>query len=214
MRPETHAVLIADVVGSSSRSSLRALLGKRLAAASGDHRKRGLIRLPYSVTAGDEFQTILADPLQVPEAILDLRVRLQPLQLRIGIGFGKIIAPIRPPVNRLGGPAFQLARTAIENAKRSGTFHFDILTSLRSENRLFDSAANLIYGLHDTLVLRVTRKQWETIAAYRATRRMESAAKRLDIDPSTVSRNLKRACFWQLEQTVKGVQALLDKTVF
>ncbi len=209
-----HAVLIADVVRSSSRPRLRALLGKRLAAASRDHRKRGLIRLPYSVTAGDEFQTILADPLRVPEAVLDLRVRLQPLQLRIGIGFGKVAGPIRPPVNRLGGRAFQLARKAIENAKRSGTFHFDILTSFRSDNRAFDSAANLIYGLHDTLVLQITRKQWEAIAAYRATRRMESAARRLDIDPSTISRNLKRACFWQLEQTVEGMRALLDETIF
>lgn len=206
----THAaVLIADVVHSSSLRELRSLLGQRLAAVSRLHLKRKWIRLPYSVTAGDEFQTISISQAGIPELILDLRIRLLPLKLRIGIGFGPVPARVEPPVNRLGGPAFVYARAALESVKRKAGHKFSVLTSFRSLNATFDSTANLIYGLHDTLLLRITDKQWETIRAFRAKRRLDAAARALGVDDSTVSRNLQRGHFWQMEQTVAGMQALI-----
>src|SRR5580704_6798199 len=209
MTTNTVAVLIADVVKSSSRSELRSLLGKGLAAASREHLKRKWIRLPYSITAGDEFQTISISAASIPEVILDLRIRLLPLELRIGVGLGPGPSRIEPPVNRLGGPAFILARAALESVKRKGGHKFSVLTSFRSRNAVFDSTANLIYGLHDTLLLRITDKQWETIKTFRAKRRLDTAARALGVDDSTVSRNLQRGHFWQLEQTVSGTQALI-----
>ena len=81
-----YAVLIADIIASTARRDVRPLLGKKLAAASEKHLRQKLIRLPYSVTAGDEFQTITAELPAVPALILDLRSTLQPLSLRIGVG--------------------------------------------------------------------------------------------------------------------------------
>src|SRR5271156_4417217 len=82
-------VLIADVIGSRGRKDLRAVLAKRLEVASRAHLKR-YIRLPYAITAGDEFQSIIAEKANIPELIFDLRVRMRPLALRIAIGFGEI----------------------------------------------------------------------------------------------------------------------------
>jgi hypothetical protein len=214
MRKTPVAVLIADVIGSSSRSELRSLLGRGLSAASRLHVAQRWIRLPYSVTAGDEFQTISTDPARIPEIILELRTRLQPLQLRIGIGIGEGPARIQAPVNRLGGPAFVFARKALEAVKANSEFKFEVLTSFRSRNRAFDSTANLIYGLHDTLVLRITEKQWETIKTVRARRPLESAAKALHVEVSTVWRNLRRGHFWQLEQTAVEMAALISRSRF
>src|SRR5437879_7111051 len=81
-----YAVLIADIVASSTRRDVRALLGKKLAAASEKHLRQKLIRLPYTVTAGDEFQTITAELPALPALILDLRSALRPLYLRVGVG--------------------------------------------------------------------------------------------------------------------------------
>jgi len=206
---KTYAVLIADVVASSSRFDLRAMLGKGLARASHEHLKKGLVRLPYAVTAGDEFQTVISDLPRIAEVILDLRVKLRPLNLRIGIGFGGITGRVQAPVNRLAGPAFQLARKALESIKHDPEFKFEVLTAFRSGNRTFDATANLIYGLQDTLVLRITKKQWETVAIFRNMRRLDRAAKALKVDVSTVWRNLRRAHFRQLEQTVEGVETLI-----
>ena len=180
MKPNCYAVLIADVIGSSERGDLRELLGQRLAMATRAHGKANLIRLPYAVTAGDEFQTILSADARIPEVIMDLRTRLRPLQVRMGIGIGTVAGRIAAPVNRMGGEAFQLARKALERIKGSAGSKFAVLTSFESRDKMFDTTANLIYALHDTLVLRITEKQWETIEVFRAKRRLEDAAKRWD----------------------------------
>ena len=153
MKPNSYAVLIADVIGSSERGDLRGLLGQRLAMATRAHGKAKLVRLPYAITAGDEFQTILGSDARIPEVIIDLRTRLRPLQVRMGIGIGTVAGRIQAPVNRMGGEAFQLARRALERIKGSAGSKFEVLTSFESRDKTFDATANLIYALHDTLVL-------------------------------------------------------------
>lgn len=207
-----YAVLIADVMESRARTDIRGMLGKKLAAVSKRHRRQKLIQLPYSVTAGDEFQTVARDLPSIPALILDLRRALRPLSLRIGVGIGRISDRIQPPVNRLGGEAFQRARSAIENIKTNSLFKFNVLTAFESRNAGFNSTINLIYGLHDTLVLRITEKQWETIEEFLEKPTLEQTAKRLRLDASTVSRNLKRGYYWQLSETVKVAGSLIGRT--
>ena len=207
-----YGVLIADVLESRARADIRSLLGRKLAAVSKRHLRKRLIQLPYSVTAGDEFQTVTRDLPSIPAVILDLRRALRPLSLRIGVGFGRISDRIQPPVNRLGGEAFQRARGAIENIKTGSLFKFDVLTAFASRNAGFNSTINLIYGLHDTLVLKITEKQWETIEEFLDTPTLEQTAKRLKLDASTVSRNLKRGYYWQLSETVKVAGSLIERT--
>ncbi len=212
MSSTIYGVLIADVLESRARTDIRGLLGRKLAAVSKRHLRKKLIQLPYSVTAGDEFQTVTRDLASVPAVILDLRRALRPLSLRIGVGFGRISDRIQPPVNRLGGEGFQRARGAIENIKTSSLFKFDVLTAIESRNAGFNSTINLIYGLHDTLVLKITEKQWETIEEFLDTPTLEQTAKRLKLDASTVSRNLKRGYYWQLSETVKVAGSLIERT--
>ena len=211
MAVNTYAVLIADVVESSAKTGLRALLGKKLAAASERHLREKWIKLPYSVTAGDEFQTVAGRPQWIPELIFGLRSLFQPLSLRIGIGFGSIPGRIEAPVNQLGGEAFQRARAAIESVKSSERFKFEVLTAFDSRNEDFDTAINLIYGLHDTLVLKIKKRQWETIEAFQRWRTLERTARQLQLDISTVSRNLKRGHYWQMAETVKVAEALISR---
>jgi len=209
-----YAVLIADVMESRGRADLRGLLGKKLALLSRRHLHRKLIQLPYSVTAGDEFQTVTRDLPSTPALIRDLRVALRPLSLRIGVGFGGIPGRIQAPVNRLGGEAFQFARQAIEDVKAGNLYKFKVLTAFVSRREQFDKTINLIYGLHDTLVLKITARQWETISAFIEKPTLEQTARQLQLDDSTVSRNLKRGYHWQLSETVKTTGSLIQSTCF
>lgn len=211
MKTNCYAVLIADVMESSAQGNLRKLLGGRLAAATRAHRQAGFIRLPYAVTAGDEFQTIISEYAQIPELLMDLRTRMRPLRLRVGIGLGRVAARVRPPVNRMGGEAFQFARKALERIKGSAGNKFAALTAFQSRDKVFDATANLIYALQDTLVRRITEKQWETIEVFRGRRRLEDAAKALGLDTSTVSRNLKRGYFWQMQETIAGMKIVIEE---
>jgi hypothetical protein len=206
-----YAVVIADVMASSSRADVRALLGKKLAAASEKHLRQKLIRLPYTVTAGDEFQTVTGELPSLPALILELRSAFQPLSLRVGVGIGRVSGRIQPPVNRLGGEAFQFARKAIEAVKARRLFKFEVLTAYESGNPSFNDAINLIYGLHDTLVLKITAKQWGAIGAFLARQTLEQTARRLRLDASTVSRNLKRGYYWQLAETVNVTGSFIEQ---
>jgi DNA-binding MarR family transcriptional regulator len=212
MPSTVYAALIADVMESRARADLRKLLGKKLDAISRRHLNRKLIQLPYSVTAGDEFQTVTRDLPSIPAIIYDLRAALRPLSLRIGVGFGGIPGRIQAPVNRLGGEAFQFARKAIESIKTGHLFKFEVLTAFVSRDEEFDRTINLIYGLHDTLLLKITKRQWETIREFLDRPTLEQTAKRLMLDNSTVSRNLKRGYYWQLAETVSGAGSLIKRT--
>ena len=207
-----YAVLIADVTASSARTKVRALLGKKLAAATEKHLRQKLIRLPYTVTAGDEFQTITAELPSVPSLLLDLRATLQPLSLRIGVGIGTVADRIQPPVNRLTGEAFQFARWAMDNVKANGLFKFEVLTAFASHKEDFNKTINLLYGLHDTLVFQITAKQWDAIRQFLDRPALEQSAKRLKLDVSTVSRNLKRGYYWQLSETAKVAGTFIEHT--
>ena len=55
-----QGVLIADVIHSSRRKHLSALLADGLRRANRVHLQKKRIRVPYAVTAGDEFQTVVA----------------------------------------------------------------------------------------------------------------------------------------------------------
>ncbi len=212
MSSAIYAVLIADIMASSARTNVRAQLGKKLAAASAKHLRQKLIRLPYTVTAGDEFQTITEELPSLPALLLDLRATFRPLPLRIGVGIGTIADRIQPPVNRLTGEAFQFARWGLENVKTNGLFKFEVLTAFGSHNEQFNQTINLLYGLHDTLVLQITAKQWEAISQFLDRPSLEQTARRLKLDISTVSRNLKRGYYWQLSETAKVARSLIERT--
>jgi hypothetical protein len=212
MASTLHAVIIADVMASSARANLREVLGKKLAIVSKRHLQQKRIGLPYSVTAGDEFQSLTRDLAAIPSILLELRTELRPLSLRIGVGFGSINGRMQAPVNRLGGEAFQSARKAIERVKAGSLFKFEVLTAFQSPKPAFDETINLIYGLHDTLLLKISEKQWATIEEFLDNPSQERAADKLKVAASTVSRNLRRGYYWQLSETIKVAESLIKQT--
>jgi len=201
-------VIVSDVVSSGRTPHLRSVLGDKLRRVAAAHLREKRIRLPYAVTAGDEFQTIASDLGQIPGLIFDLRRRMRPLQLRIGIGVGRISGHLRPPVNQLGGQAFEFARTAIGETKE-GRLHSGKITRFRSENEEFDLLANLIYNLHDALVGHLSEKQWRTVDAYLAKGRVDLAARSLGINASTASRNLSRSHLWQTLEMMDSMKKII-----
>jgi hypothetical protein len=172
--------------------------------------QKKLIRVPYAVTAGDEFQTVVTSIEMVPELIFDLRRRMRPLDLRIGVGIGTIQGRVRAPVNRLVGGAFSNARAAMAEVKKAG-HAYPRLTAFRSPKESFDRITNLVYGLNDTLVMDITEEQWRALNAYVDSSGVESAARKLRVNISTLSRNLRRSHFRQLVETAETMEAFFGE---
>jgi hypothetical protein len=202
---------VADVVGSTETQDVRSVLGPKLRIATMAHLEEKRIRLPYAVTAGDEFQTVASELSQIPALLFDLRRRMRPLRLRIGVGIGVISGRLRPPVNQLTGQAFEFSRAAIERTKQTRA-HSNKSTSFQSANEQFDLVANLIYGLHDALVGNRSEKQWATMDAFLAKGRVDLAARFLRLNSSTASRNLTRSHFWQSLETIEVMKAVIERS--
>lgn len=205
-----YAVLTVDVVRSRGYSRFRAQRDAKLVPLSKAHVARGFLVSPYAVTVWDEFQGILAAPYLFPQVILELRRAFSPMELRVAIGIGTVSEPQRSPVNQFaGGAAFERARAAMDRLKGSKTTKYRVLTAVESGDHVLDLAANAIYSLQDTLVGDVTPKQWETINSVIRTGSQEMAASKLGVNVSTVSRTLRRAHYWQIEDTCRSTEEFL-----
>lgn len=204
-----YAVITADVAGSRRIASFRAKRDRHLATVSRLHLAHKLILTPYTVTAWDEFQTILRQPKDAPRVILDLRRLFYPMQLRVAVGIGTVTEAHKAPINRYaGGEAFERARNAADRLKR-GSPKYRLFTRFESGIDVFDAIANTIYRLQDALVEKTTARQWATINAQIDTDRQDATARRLDLDVSTVSRNLKRGYYWHLIETSEAMEKIV-----
>lgn len=207
--PRRYAVITADIIGSRKIPAFRSKRDSKLRILSRLHLKKQLILSPYAVTAWDEFQTILRKPEYLAQAIWDLRRLFRPYSLWIAVGIGEVSEAHKRPVNLYaGGPAFEQARLAADRLK-SGNSKFTALTAFESGNAAFDLIANTLYHLHDTLLSRTTEKQWAVINVQTETGRQEITARKLSLDISTVSRNLKRGHYWHFEETRKAMEQII-----
>lgn len=204
-----YSVITADVVDSRKISSFRKVRDRRLAALSNFHLNEKLILSPYAVTAWDEFQVVLRRPELTPRVIFDMRRLLFPFELWIAVGLGNATGVRKAPVNiHGGGEAFERARMVADRLKTEFS-KYRVLTGFESGNEVFDTIANTIYRLHDSLLEQTTLKQWETINARFETEGQDETARRLKLNISTISRNLKRGSYWQMIETSAAMKRII-----
>jgi len=208
--PRLYAVITADLVGSRRIADFRKKRDAILRTVSAAHSERGLILTPYTITVWDEFQAIMASPEVFPQAALDLRRQFYPLILRIAIGVGTVTEPRKFPINQFaGGEAFERARSAMERLKREKRSRSAALTAVESGDRMLDLAANAIYQLQDALAADLSPAQWKTVRWVAGMGSQELAAKKLKVNISTVSRTLRRAHYWEIEETSQALEEFL-----
>jgi hypothetical protein len=75
---------------------------------------------------------------------------------------------------------------------------------------MFDLIGNTVYNLHDSLLRSISTKQWETITVLMETNGQELAARKLRLNKSTVSRNLRRAFWWQIQETQVAMERIIE----
>jgi len=140
----------------------------------------------FLLSRGDEIQGVLDGWLQAPEIVRHLRFSCRPLGLRIGIGIGVQEGPIKANPWDMNGPAFHLARLALENARKKK----DPSTIIKTGNQELDEILNCIWGLIDVRQTKWTDKQWEAVQAYEESQTYEGAARRLNI----TFQNVQKRC--------------------
>lgn len=166
-----------------TREKLQRLLGKASRAQQRELRWR---IIPYNVTSESEFITITANLEGLPWILLDLRGRLQPFLLRVGVGIGELSVHFQQPAKNLKGQCIAFAREAVDSLRaehllvlesrgsrtrerqdaRGNSHSGDLmsarlpLTRFRSINFDFDATVNEICRLQDSLIHKMRATEW------------------------------------------------------
>ncbi|WIB16992.1 DNA-binding protein [Curtobacterium sp. MCPF17_050] len=169
-------VITADQIASRSHDDRVDVAIEQLRDRLGDR-----VLLGPERTAGDEFQ-LLSDQ---PEAVLDALLHLtRSGDWSVGIGIGDVQLPLPTSTRAASGPAFFLARTAVERAKRSpDRFAVEV-----DDDRVF-SGPDVEALLAQTLRNRAKRSPegWELADLLDGGLSGAAAAKALGISPQAVS---------------------------
>ena len=90
------------------------------------------IAAKFVITLGDEFQGLLFNEKNMLHIIQEIKMRLYPVELRYGIGIGKIVTDINSEM-ALGadGPGYYNARNAMETVQQNEKRNKAILTDIR-----------------------------------------------------------------------------------
>ncbi len=123
-------VLIGDIIESKQlsgkkREQVQASLLKQFDEIN---RESDSIEAPYTITLGDEFQSVYADASTLWEDCWKILAELHPVSVRFSAAIGSISTPINnKQAIGMDGPAFHIARDRIEEMKKSNRlFSIDI----------------------------------------------------------------------------------------
>lgn len=204
-------MLLVDVAGSSSLPDFRAGRNRRLQALSRRQVRQGWVALDYAVIAQGECQSVMWSLPDLPHVLLDIRRVFAPWEVCIAVGCGAVSGwrARRPGNAALKGIGFERARRAMDRLKSSRGEKFRRLTLCETGDRELDVLLNLVYSLHDSLVQQVTERQWQTISSALILDNQEHVATELGVQPSTVTRNLKRGHYGQMRETADELSRLL-----
>jgi hypothetical protein len=140
------AVLLVDVVGSSGLEDFVSGRDRRIGQLNERHQARNWIAAPYTVTAWDEFQSVLWQLETIPLILLDIRRVFAPWEVYVAVGIGEVSGDrSRKPINEaLSGAGFDRARQAMDALKSSKGDKYRRLTRFRSANPDRDAWLDLL----------------------------------------------------------------------
>jgi len=167
-----------------------------IARLSREHRPlRGFER-----TVGDEFQGVLDDPEEVVSVVLEL-VRLGGWS--IGVGAGPVEEPLPASTREARGPAFVMAREAVERAK-----HRPAGVVVVAADPVAGREAEAVLALLAVVVRRRSPAAWDAVDLVAEGLSVTEAAQKLGITRQAAGQRLA-AGNWQQERDTRPVAAHL-----
>lgn len=171
----------------------------------------------FMLTLGDEFQGLLKCGKNLIRIISEIEIAMLPIQLRFGIGIGKIDTEINREIP-LGadGPAYHNARKMIDELKRKErkyeTNYSNIMICSQGNNEQIDMLLNSILSLCSTLKVKWTSRQTEIISCYIASdKKQNKTAEKLGISKSSVNKALNNSNYYAYEKAIDIVGSTLSE---
>lgn len=171
----------------------------------------------FLITLGDEFQGLLSHGKNLVNIIQEIKMRLYPVEIRFGIGIGKITTEINTDM-ALGadGPAYYYARNAInllkDNEKKNKKVISDIY--IEAENKKEVMLINTIFELMKVIEQDWTEKQrviiWDMIQNQDT---QKNIAIRNGVTQPSVNKMLSKGNYYVYDKAVKSTSEVLGEYI-
>ena len=169
----------------------------------------------FLITLGDEFQGLLSSGKYILVMVNEIRMEMNPVRLRFGIGFGQITTDIRTEM-ALGadGPGYYRAREAVELLKEREKKNRSVLSELclkmdethRDKEILLNTVFDLMYVVESGWTDRQREVIWDMLLHGDG---QQNTAGRLGITQSTVQKTLAAGSYYTYESALKNVSEIL-----
>ena len=199
-------VLTGDIVASGRVRDREGLL-ERLVEAMGflTGRLSPWVLSPFRVVRGDEFQGLLSALFPVPMALLELKVRLRPFRVRVGVGQGELSTRVMEDVSLMDGEAFRRAAEALRIAKaerREVVF--------RTGMGQVDEVAGMLYPLMEALWGRWRDELWRRFGLLLEGRGLKEIAREVGVSYQAVHRDFQRGGVMRVLEATRGFERWLE----
>jgi len=165
---------------------------------------KGKLASRFVITLGDEFQGLLIHPESAMEALISLEAVMAGIEIRYGLGWGRLDTALRRDAIGMDGPCFHAARNALVSGKKLDRW---VTVSGWSPER--DEVLNGIFSLMGAVRAGWTPTQAATVALMRkATTQMEVAERR-NVAVSAVNKALKGALYRPMIEAEHAVERIL-----
>lgn len=140
-----YAVIIADIKGSKKMAEIERYewqLFLKSAIVQVNENWKDAIEAQFMITKGDEFQGVVHDVPNAHSIMIEFERLLSPLELRFGIGLGRIQKMGANIPIEMDGPAFHRANRALIFAKKKKN-----CVQFHSSDAQLDKYINTLYSL-------------------------------------------------------------------
>lgn len=194
-----YTVITADVVDSRRQNAILEEKKKYVRAISSPN-----LVAPFTFSRGDEIQGLCSGTFSSPALLRHLRYICRPLELRIGIGIGRVTSGLEAKSSwEMNGPAFYRARQALDQVKKER----HSLTKLVSGDSNFDQLLNALLTLYDTIQSKWTPAQWEGVMTYEEQGTYKKAANQLGVAFQNVEKRCRAANWLALKQAEEAIKS-------
>lgn len=189
------------------RAELQRNLIRAIDSLNEYHGIRSGFAAPLAMTAGDAVQCLVRHPEVAVEVIHRLSEAARPSEFTFGFGFGPISTDLNENVALIDGPAFHMAREALEQARSD-----DAWAAARGSEGA-DAPITAIMYLMGAVRRRWTDRQVEFIRQMEKSQKQTVIAETLNVSQSVVSESLKAAAAYQYRFASEALRGMLKDSV-
>ncbi len=214
-----YIAIIGDIKNSKKiayRGAVQSKLSKVLEQVNREYKEE--IAAKFVITLGDEFQGLMTSGEHLLEIIRAIQTSMEPVEIRFGIGVGKITTKVNSNA-AIGadGPAYYAARSMIEDLrlqeKKLKKQASDVKVQIYGKGNDYQiQQLNILLRVSKVLRSGWTAEQKKTIMdmEWRGGSQ-EEIAKRLGISQSTVARRLSSANYLTYYETEEAIKQTMGR---